>query len=193
MKPLNTLPDIGKTWYGDQTINASNYGQSEGVEGSEMYVKDYEAVRSGQIRTTRSNRMRLAIFVRNTSGGALLPGAAVKWEAEYRGRRVNATAADQGETAGFVDDSLPAAGVKDDDCFWLIVDGPVLAKKATGSSTAIAADVVLISGGTYLVKAVTAAANDAGVQATCLNACGRVIKAALDADARVLIDARCRR
>lgn len=188
---VNILVDIGKTWYGDQTIDESNYGISVNHEGTEWESRDYNPLITGPVREFRSNRTQKRILVRNTSGGYLLPGAAVKWEAGYRGRRVNASAADQGEVAGFVDDMLPATGVKDNDLFWLIVEGPVLAKKASGGSTAIAADVVVISAATFLVEAVAAAASDAGVQATVLGYCGRVITAAVDGDTRVLIDARC--
>lgn len=186
------MPDVGKTWHGDQTIDANNYGVSVHHEGTEWESRDYDPLVTGPVRETRSNRTQKRILVRNTSGGALLPGSAVKWEAGFRGRRVDGSAAAQGPTAGFVDDMLPASGVKDDDMFWLIVEGPVLARKASGASTAIAADAAVISTATFFVGAVSAAANDAGVQATALNFCGRVIKAAVDGDARVLIDAKCR-
>jgi hypothetical protein len=184
------MRELGKTWYGDQTIDADNYGISVNHEGTQWECQDLDPTVTGLVRQRRSNRTRLAMLVRNTSGGALLPGSAVKWEAGYRGKRVNASAADQGEVAGFVDDMLPAAGVRDDDMFWLIVDGPVLARKASGGSTAIAVDAQVISGATFFVEAVAAAASDAGVQATVSNYCGRVITAAVDGDTRVLIDAR---
>ena len=180
------MPRLGQTWYGDQTPNASDYGVSERMEGTECEFRDSDPTVTGKPGQQRSNRVRRAIFVRNTSGGALLPGQTLKWEAGFRGRRVDAVAGDQGEAAGVVDDFLPAAGVQDDDLFWLIVDGPVLARKA--SSGALAADTVVIAKGSGNIGAVTAAGSDAGVQATCLNACGRVIATGADGATRVLID-----
>lgn len=189
---VSVMPDLGKTWYGDQTIDATNYGRSIQHEGTEWEVDDIDPSATEVVKKRRSNRKRLAMLVRNVSGGALTPGTPVKWAAGFRGRRVDAAAANQGETAGFVDEMLPAAGVKDDDLFWIIVDGPVLANKATGGGTAIANDAVVISVGSGNVAAVGSPADAGAAQVDAFYACGRVIEAAVNDDTKVLIDARCR-
>lgn len=63
-------------------------------------------------------------IVRNTSGGALLPGTIVTYQSGYRGKRVDDTSdADAQEVAGVVDDLLPAAGVAHGDVFHITVHG----------------------------------------------------------------------
>ena len=79
------------------------------------------------------------MLVRNTSGIALLPGQAVIWASGYTHQRVDGlVCTTAGEVAGIVDDSLPAAGVPDDDLFWLIRKGKCLAytsREADASSS----------------------------------------------------------
>lgn len=185
---VTTLPKLGKTWYGDQVPDAANL-KGVNLEGSQFESVDIDPTSTGDVRRRRSNRTRILMLVRNTSGGALLPGAAVKWEAGYRGRRVNAVASDQGETAGFVDEWLPATGVQDDDLFWIVVRGPVLAKKAAGS--ALNADTAVIAAGSGNVAAVGTPADATAAQVDGLYSCARVIETAASAATRVLVEARC--
>ncbi len=77
----------------------------------------------------------VAMFCRNVTGGALLPGSAVLLSATVVGE-TGATVTQTGTPNvdfGIVDEYLPAAGVPDDDCFWLVLRGPVLANISSSS------------------------------------------------------------
>lgn len=129
------LPNLGKTYHGG---TPSSIGRSVTLEGTECLFQD-GVDQPAKPDTKRSGRTRLARLVRNTSGGALLPKRVVKWETGYRGTRVDGyTATTAAEAAGVVDDQLPAAGVADDDLFWIFRKGPTIVK--TGITSEVIAD-----------------------------------------------------
>ena len=77
----------------------------------------------------RSNRRKLCVAVRNTSGGALLPKKVVKFDVGTAGSAVLGAVSADNTTAnsrfvGIVDEHLPAAGVSANDVFWVTVEGP---------------------------------------------------------------------
>lgn len=156
MDNVSGLPNRGFTYHGG---TPDDIGKSIGIEGHPMKFRD-EIRTSGGLMIKRSNRFTHAILVRNTSGAALLPGRSVVWEAGYRGRRVNGyTSTTAVEVAGVVDDRLPAAGVADDDLFWLLRKGPALIKSplAAGAGSVFAEGNVLVA-----LTAVTSGATTAG-------------------------------
>lgn len=156
MDNVSGLPNRGFTYHGG---TPDDIGKSIGIEGHPMKFRD-EIRTSGGLMIKRSNRFTHAILVRNTSGAALLPGRSVVWEAGYRGRRVNGYSATTAvEVAGVVDDRLPAAGVADDDLFWLLRKGPALIKSplAAGAGSVFAEGNVLVA-----LTAVTSGATTAG-------------------------------
>ena len=96
-----------------------------------------------------SNRPVMCVAVKNTSGGALLPGRAVKFRAtpstgQFSGGllgEVDATATTANALPaangliGVVDEYLPAAGVPNNEIFWVVVNGPAaVVKTATATS-----------------------------------------------------------
>lgn len=175
--------DLGATYYGPTRTIPTDHDPNTSLEGTEKYANDYEPTTSYQgARRKRSNRQRLFILVRNTSGGALLPKQPVKWEDDYYGKRVDGPVAADGDAgAGIVDENLPAAGVRDGDLFWLCVKGPHLALKATGFTLA-QGDHVLYGADDDVAAAGTLDADKVA------HACGRTITAALTGDTEVLID-----
>jgi len=73
----------------------------------------------------RDQRDVLMELVRNSSGGAILPGQVVTYKTLLSGKEItNPAAAATGRADGIADHYLPAAGVADGRCFWMVIDGP---------------------------------------------------------------------
>jgi hypothetical protein len=73
----------------------------------------------------RDYRSVQMMFVKNGSGGALLPGQLVAWKTGQEGKHVTNPAATTGVLiAGVVDHLLPAAGVADGQGFLMTILGP---------------------------------------------------------------------
>lgn len=86
-----------------------------------------------------SNHTVECICVKNTSGVAILPGTVVKFKdaailTEVDGGAVAATL-----LMGVADEYLPAAGVPDNEVFWVVVSGPTTLTKTSSSVSAGAA------------------------------------------------------
>ena len=147
------LPNRGKGYHGG---TPTSIGRSVDLEGTEVQFQDDTVVTGSAPNLKRSGRTVVARLVRNSSGVALLPGRVVSWETGFHGTRVDGyvttTAA---AAAGVVDDRFAAAGVPDDELFWLIRQGPCLIK----NNIAAAAGTV-ITEGAYVV-ALTAATSQA--------------------------------
>jgi hypothetical protein len=124
---------LGQTWVslgaGETAKNDSYHGiQSSAAYGDNFTgaVKEFTDVNpiTGQVRT---NRRKVCVAVKNTSAGVLLPKrivtfstAAGKLFSEVNGySRVT-----NEERVGVVDEFLPAAGVANDEVFWVTVEGP---------------------------------------------------------------------
>lgn len=129
--------------YGDQWVGA---------------VKEFTDVNpvSGAVR---SNRRKVCVAVRNTSGGALLPKRVVRFSvtagkifSEVDGY----SAVTNEERVGVVDEFLPASGVANNDVFWVTVDGPTEVAAALSGTDIAAGDRVAA------VTAITAGATTAG-------------------------------
>lgn len=76
-------------------------------------------------RAPRDQRNVWMRFVKNDSGGALLPGQTLAWKTGYAGLRVTNPAATAGVLiCGIVDHLLAAAGVADGEAFLMTVLGP---------------------------------------------------------------------
>lgn len=169
---------LGQT-LGLDGVNDSLYGLSTGSYGDNWVgcVKEFTDVIpvSGQVR---SNRRKVCIAVRNTSGVALLPKRVVRLTSSARGP---ATVADgyaavaNEALCGVVDEFLPASGVAANDVFWVTVDGPTeVAVALSGSDVAVrdrlsvgtAASSISTTAGRVTVSplsASTAGANDNGI------------------------------
>lgn len=77
------------------------------------------------------------MLCRNVIGSALLPGQAVLFSATEIGN-TGATVTQTGSPNvffGIVDEYLPAAGVPDDDVFWLVIKGPTTALITSSAGT----------------------------------------------------------
>lgn len=121
-----------------QTLGVSSTADGGGWVGAIKQFPDVNPT-TGKIR---SNRIKTCVAVRNTSGGALLPKRVVRFKlsagnavfSEVDGYSVVAGE----ERVGIVDEYLPAAGVANNDVFWVTVEGPTeVAHALSGSEVAV--------------------------------------------------------
>ena len=194
----------GETYHGTTETISSTYGESVILEGQIKIFRDTDPT---DRKKPRSQRDVKAICVRNTSGFTIYAGRLMLWEADYRGKRVAGyTNTLNCEVAGVVDDHVGSGGVRDNDLFWLIVEGP-----CTALLSSVAADAVIVagnqlvavtgatSGGTAsgrftqaLGTCTVTAATDGGQFDKICNRFGRAISAATTADTAItrLVDVR---
>jgi hypothetical protein len=141
------LPQRGKTYLTGPNRTADATGTtSKAIEGIVKVFKDLDYGSTyAPTRAPRSGGECRCILVRNASGIALTPGRVVTWKSTMQGKQVDGYARlDQADIiAGVVDEWLPAAGVADDDYFWLVVKGPCLVKKALDGTTVAKDDYVV--------------------------------------------------
>lgn len=140
MSLTESLPSLGET---------SPSGELEHLLGTEREFPHW-TVGTARPRAIASNMLVHARWVKNETGGALLPGNVCTWDTGSTygpGKAVIAEATSGTNTGiGVVDPHLPAAGVADNDHFWLIERGPCQFRSTTG--TAVAIDDTLATGAT---------------------------------------------
>jgi len=134
--------------------NDSYWGLASGASYGDQWVgavKEFTDVNptNGQVR---SNRRKVCIAVRNTSGGALLPKRVVRLAgngtALFGAADGYASVANE-PLCGVVDEFLPAAGVAANDVFWVTVDGPSeVAVALSGSDVAVRSALSVVTAAT---------------------------------------------
>src|SRR5687767_4980525 len=139
-----SLPNRGKTYLKGPLRTPDTTGTTtKAIEGIIKTFRDldYSNVSNG-VAAPRSGGEVTCILVRNSSGIALLPGRVCVWKVNAVGKEVDGYTAEDALVgtrlaipAGVVDEFLPAAGVADDDLFWLVVRGPCLVKKSLDANT----------------------------------------------------------
>jgi hypothetical protein len=125
-----------------QTLGVTSTSEGTGWVGA---VKQFtDVVPSTGAR--RTNRVKTCIAVRNVSGIALLPKRLVRYK-QGTISEVDGYVKNTNEVAvGVVDEHLPAAGVANNDVFWLTINGPTEVKLGPGLEAA--AGTVLVTGPT---------------------------------------------
>jgi hypothetical protein len=127
----------GSTYFGGGTPVSTAGDASYDFEGREYEVDDIIYTPGPTKGTLRSREKVILRIVRNTAGSALLPKRLVSFEnGTFWGRRVNGYTTTTAAHGYPVDEYLPAAGVADDDLFYIVVSGPatVLSDLATADS-----------------------------------------------------------
>lgn len=132
----------GETFYNGVTIDSNNLGGLQ-HEGKEWVFEDIDLSNTSPgAKPARTNRKVHARIVRNVSGIALLPKRQAKFktatDGRFFGQRVDGYTTTTAEfSGGVVDEWLPAAGVPNNDLFWLVTKGPskVLTDIATGAGS----------------------------------------------------------
>lgn len=137
--------DRGQTYFDqDQTISTQNVTDSNYLLGKEWVFEDVDYT-NDETHTLRSGNNVRCRVVRNISGGALLPRTLVTPAATgtsgYSGyfNEVDGNARTTAVKCYPVDEWLPAAGVRDDDIFFVVVQGPctLLTDLAGGANNSI--------------------------------------------------------
>lgn len=114
------------------TMYEAENGDGSNVVGTRKVFRD-EDPKTGALQ---SNRTVECIAVKNTSGSALLPGAVAKFKDAAILTEVDGLATTSTALMGVVDEYLPAAGVPNNEVFWLVVRGP---STVTKTATSVAA------------------------------------------------------
>jgi hypothetical protein len=137
------LPERGKTYLkGPNRTPDATSTTTLALQGIKKVFADVDYSTAGSAKPLRSGGQVEAILVRNSSGIALLPGRVAIWKAGAVGKEVDGYTAEDALlgtrlaiAAGVVDEYLPAAGVADDDYFWLVVKGPSNVRKSLDANT----------------------------------------------------------
>lgn len=167
MSILNSDP-----WFGrGQTLGVTEATAGGAVAGSVKVFSDSDP-RTSKSGEFLSNRLVTCVAARNTSGGALLPGAVVKFKASAILSEVDGAAATAAGLIGVVDEYLPASGVAVNDICWVVVSGPV----AITTSASLAAG-----------AAITATAGKAAASAAAADIVGYAISAPADGKVRAIV------
>jgi hypothetical protein len=156
---------LGQTWFSlgpSETVKNDSY---HGIQSNALYgdnftgcVKEFTDVNpiTGQVRT---NRRKVCVAVKNSSGVALLPKRVVTFSTtagKLFSEVTGYSAVANEERVGVVDEWLPAAGVTANDIFWVTVDGP------TEVSAALSGTDIAAGGRLAAIVAATSGATTAG-------------------------------
>lgn len=136
-------------------------------EGTVWEFEDVNWATAG-VKPSRSGRTVKCMVVRNASGIALLPKRLVKFKKsggnplQFCGQ-VDGYVSDNGGRGYPVDEFLPAAGVSNNDLFYIVIDGPAMCLMPLGPSE-VAQDNTDIAIGAIIIglSAATSQATSAG-------------------------------
>lgn len=142
----------GATWYDGATPDSADLGGAQHL-GKEWVFEDIDPG-TGLMRTNEKVRCRA---VRNTSGINLEPARLASFSVAAGEYGINCPGYVTGTALeGYpIDEYLPAAGVVDDDIFWMVIEGPARIK------TSLAGAAVNVIGNGSIVVAATAATSQA--------------------------------
>ncbi len=125
--------DRGTTYYGsDQAIDLNNLSaaQLEGID-KEFEDIDFSAASPGA-KPSRSNLFVIVRCVRNMTGAAVLPS--LQYTLNAKGTQLVALAVDTSEPAVVADEFLPAAGARNGDLLWVVIEGPTVVKSPSAGN-----------------------------------------------------------
>lgn len=131
--------ELGQTYFQGNTPDTT---VGNHLLGKVWVFEDVNLAASGTGGTAKPRRTahyRHMMAVRNTSGGALVPKRIAKMKTDGTGYEygfeVMGYATTVGELGFPIDEFLPAAGVADDDIFWICVGGPATVTTAAAGDT----------------------------------------------------------
>lgn len=181
------LPALGKTYYdGNTDIIPSSYTNTVPREGSRKEFENITTIPTGWgARTLRHGGIITAILVRNVHTEALaVAKKPLVWS--VRDKRIAAVSDTINEEIAGIGDPFLTGSVEKGDMFWLIVQGTVLAAKATGTAWSDGSILLADGNGVLTVDGTpadaTAAADDAH------NIAARANGSAASGDSEGLVD-----
>lgn len=186
----------GQTAFSGNTPNANDFSQWLGKTWV-FEDLDYNASMtvSGSAKPARSGRFVKCMAVRNVSGGALLPKMLAHMNVSGSGvnflQEVDGYPSAVGQLCYPVDEFLPAAGVANNDVFWVVVKGPAMCITDSAGDTNISIGSMVVPGvGTAgrVVDQDTTVVTGPGLYNQIQGAIGRAIKAVNAVSTDILID-----
>lgn len=121
------LFERGDTWYGpDRTIDAANL-EAATILGQEKAFEDIDYSQSG-VKGARTNQMVYVRAVRNNSGVTLYGKEFVQLDA--KGENITGRVVNDAQHGYPIDEYLPAAGVRNGDICYVVVEGPAMMRTA---------------------------------------------------------------
>lgn len=188
----NEAPPFGRgeTFFG--TGGTPNANDGANLEGKTWVFEDLDFTQAGA-KPARSNRDVTCMVVRNKTGSALLPKLIAKMKVDGSGKeflgQVNGYATTVGDKGFPIDEFLPAAGVADNDLFWVVVAGPAtVTSAASGTTTVAVAGYVIPATGGKVVAQDTTVILAPGIYNQIQGAIGRAITAVAAINTDFLID-----
>lgn len=164
MSKDSVLPfELGATYFGGNTPSTTDGNQ---ILGKTFVVEDNDYSTS-PIAGVRTGRYKKIMAVRNTAGSALLPKRIARMKSDGSAYEYLTEAMGYADTVGQlgypIDEFLPAAGVADDDIFYVVVEGMATVTSAAAGDTNISIGQFVIpsTDGKVIDQDVTVAAGSA--------------------------------
>ncbi len=153
--------------YGDGATVAVTDGVQ--LEGKEYWVecRSPGGGVGGILDTVITEKPKKVRIVRNVTGSAMLPKLIAKLQLDGTGMEYTSRVKDYADTVGQVgypiDEFLPAAGVPNNDLFYIVVEGPAKVTTAAAGDTNISIGSMVIpsTGGKVIDQDITVAAGAA--------------------------------
>jgi hypothetical protein len=121
------LFDRGDTWYGpDRTIDSSSL-EGATILGQEKAFEDIDYTQSG-VKGARTNQLVHVRAVRNNSGATLYGKEFVQLDA--KGENITGRVVNDSQHGYPIDEYIPAAGVRNGDICYVVVEGPATMRTA---------------------------------------------------------------
>ncbi len=129
---------LGSTWVDGGTAASTD---AQNLEGKEYYVETINYADTGVVKPALTGRYKKVRIVRNVTGSAILPKRIAKMKSdgstyEYLSQ-VNGYADTVGQLGYPIDEFLPAAGVADQELFYIVVEGLAKVTSAAAGDTTI--------------------------------------------------------
>ncbi len=181
----------GQTYY--TTPDATSH---DDICGKIYCIEDINFAQAGQVTTLRTGRYVYLMAVRNVTGSAMLPKLLARFKVDGAGNQflyeVNGYADTVGQIGYPIDEYLPAAGVADDDIFYIVIGGPATVTTAAAGDTniSIGSMVVPSTGGKVVDQATSE--DDADIFPQIQGAIGRAVVAVNAINTDFLIDVQRR-
>lgn len=138
-----SVPERGHTYFEGTTVTAALVLASNSLLGVVSQYQDINFGLAGSAKVLRTKNMVWGRWMRNVSGGALLPKRVVKCKIDGTGNEVlgefDGYAATIGTdyAAGVIDEWLPSTGCPDDDICFVVFRGPSKVTTAAAGDTTI--------------------------------------------------------
>lgn len=194
MSKESSLPfEIGQTYFGGNTPSTTEGNQ---ILGKTYVIEDNDLSVAGS-KSARSGRYKKVMAVRNTAGSALLPKRIARMKSDGSAYEYLIEAMGYADTVGQlgypIDEFLPAAGVADDDIFYVVVEGMATVTSAAAGDTNISIGQFVIpsTDGKVIDQDVTVAAGSATFNQI-QGAIGRAVTAVngINTDFKIVVTAK---